>query len=413
VEQVSDPGRQETTSDDSLFARRPLTALSAVAAVGAAAFCYVTGENLVVGLLPQISSSLHSSISSAGLLVTFYAVVVVVASAPATYVTRNVPRRWLLSIMLATFVVGTLAVAFAPSYGWMLAARVLIAASQAVYWSIAAVTAAGLFSPQARGRAVAGVLVGSSLGIVLGVPAGTWLGQLAGWRVPFLALSGAGVLCLGAVALLLPTSKPSESHAAAGAAPDVRRYRALVATTVLAVGGFFAVFTYVSPFLTRISGLPGHDVAPVLLLTGVSSTVGLAAVTALYGRHPRVATVAPVALLALSLCVLYVVAREGLVAVAFLATDSIALGGLGIAMQTGVLVVAPRSTDIASAWYSAAFNVGIAGGPVLGGLALSGFGLRSIPLIGACFAAAAFAVVLRGGSAARDDPSRSGALQGG
>jgi predicted MFS family arabinose efflux permease len=392
---------------DSLFARRPLATLAAAAAVGAAAFCFITGENLVVGLLPQMSSSLHSSLSATGLLVTFYAVVVVLTSAPLTYLTRRVPRRWLLSGLLLTFAVGNVAVALAPSYAWVLAARIVLALSQAVYWSIAAVTAAGLFSPEARGRAVASVFAGSSLGTVLGVPAGTWLGQQAGWRASFVVLAVLGVVCMVAVALLLPTSRPSDSHAAAGSDPDPRRYRAIVVTTILAVAGYFAVFTYVAPFLTKVSGFSRHDVAPVLLLTGAVSTIGVAAVGGFYRSHTRAATIAPVALLAASILGLYLFATDGSVAIAFLALDSLALGGLAIAMQTGVLVVAPRSTDIASAWFSASFNVGIAGGPVIGALTLSTLGLRSTPLIGALLVAAALAVVLSG-TTARRHPALAG-----
>jgi predicted MFS family arabinose efflux permease len=389
-------------ANDSLYDSRPLAALAALAAVGAAAFCFITGENLVVGLLPQMSSSLHSSLSATGLLVTFYAVVVVLASAPLTHLTRRVPRRWLLAGMLATFVLGNLAVALAPTYGWVLAARIVLALSQALYWSIAAVTAAGLFSPQARGRAVAGVFAGSGLGSVLGVPLGTWLGQQAGWRVAFVALAVAGFVCMGAVALLLPTSKPSDSNAAAGSAPDARRYRVIVAATILAIAGFFTAFTYISPFLTKISGFARHDVAPVLLLTGVASTIGVAAVGLAYRRRPRAATIAPVAVLAASIFGLYMFATDGLVAIGFIALDSLALAGLAIAMQTGVLVVAPRGTDIASAWFSASFNVGIASGPVIGAITLSTLGLRSTPLVGAVLVSAAVAVLVLGSRSRRD-----------
>jgi DHA1 family inner membrane transport protein len=388
---------------ESLFARRPLAALSALAAIGAAALCYVTGESLPVGLLPQMSASLHVSLSSTGLLVTVYAGVVVLASAPLTHVIQRVPRRLVLSGLLGIFVLGTLGAAAAPSYGWLVAARALTALSQAVFWSVAAVTAAGMFRPQARGRAVAGVAAGSSAAIIFGVPAGTWLGQQAGWRVPFFVLSGVGLVCLGAVASLVPSSKPSESHAAAATTPDVRRYRVLVATTMLAVGGFFTAFTYINPFLHRVSGLAEHDVAPVLVLSGLAGAIGIAAAGALYDRRPRAATVIPVALLGVSLLGLYAFATAGVVAVIiFFAIDSLAFGGLVIAMQTGVLVVAPGSTDIASAWYSASFNVGIASGPVIGGLVLSALGLRSTPLIGALLVGAALAVVVRGRLATND-----------
>jgi MFS transporter, DHA1 family, inner membrane transport protein len=392
------PDAPEGSADvDLLSTQRPFAAVLAVAAVGTAAFCYVTGENLPVGLLPQISEGLHSSLSATGLLVTVYAGVVVLASAPLTHLTHRIPRRLLLSGLLGIFVLGTLGAAAAPSYGWLVAARALTALSQAVYWSVAAVTAAGLFKPTERARAVAGVFAGSSVGVVLGVPAGTWIGQQAGWRISFVVLAGMGLLSLGAVALLIPTTKPSDSHAAAGSDPDGRRYRVIVATTVLAVAGFLTAFTFISPFLHRVSGLAQHDIAPVLLFAGVAGTLGLTAVGAFYGRWPRAVTIAPVALLAISLFCLYAFRRTGLATVAFVALDSVGFGGIAIAMQTGVLVVAPRSTDIASSWYSASFNVGIASGPLFGGLALSTLGLGSTPLVGALLVSAALAVLLFSG----------------
>jgi predicted MFS family arabinose efflux permease len=373
-----------------------LSVIAALAALGTAAFCFVTGEDLPVGLLPGIAASLHTSLSATGLLVTAYAVVVVVASAPLTHLTRHVPRRFLLSGLLATFVVTTLAASAAPSYGWLLAVRVVTAMAQAVYWSIAAVTAAGLLRPEARARAVAGVFAGSSVAVVLGVPAGTWTGQQTDWRVPFAALSALGMVSLCAVAYFVPTTKPSESHAAAGSDPSAWRYGVLVATTVLVVAGFFTSFTYISPFLTRVSGLPKHDVASVLFVAGIASTVGVASAGALYSRWPGVTTVVPVAVLALSVLGLYQFGTDGLAAAGFQSMESFALGSLAITMSTTVLVVAPRSTEIASAWSSAAFNVGIASGPVIGGLVLSTVGLRSTALAGGMLASAAFAVAMCG-----------------
>jgi MFS transporter, DHA1 family, inner membrane transport protein len=116
----------------------------ALAALGVAAFCFITGESLPIGLLPEMSRSLHSSLSQTGLLVTAYAVVVVLASAPLTHLTRDVPRRLLLSVLLGTLAVGTLAASAAPSYALLLAARLVTALAQAVFWSVAAVASSAV-----------------------------------------------------------------------------------------------------------------------------------------------------------------------------------------------------------------------------------------------------------------------------
>ena len=131
-------------------------ALAALVALGGAALCFVTGESLPVGLLPQLSSGLGVSLSTAGLLVTIYAVVVITVSAPLTRLTRGIPRRPLLAGLLGTFALATLAAAAAPSYAWLVAARVVIALAQAIFWSIVAVVAVGLVPaavPGAGGRA--------------------------------------------------------------------------------------------------------------------------------------------------------------------------------------------------------------------------------------------------------------------
>jgi DHA1 family inner membrane transport protein len=368
--------------DSSLASRHPVAALAALAALGGAAFCFVTGETLPVGLLPQLSAGLRVSLSAVGLLVTIYALVVVAVSAPLTHLTRGIPRRPLLSGLLATFVLATLAASAAPSYGWLIAARVVIALAQALFWSIVAVVAVGLFPPRARGRAVAGVFAGSSIALILGVPAGTWIGQLAGWRLAFVGLSGLGLIDLAALAVLLPSMRSGEGHAAAGTHPDARRYLLTVLTTTLCVSGSFTAYTYVTAFLTRVSGLPLRAVAPVLLLTGIADGAGIVVTGFLLDRRPTLARVGPVAVLATGLLALFAFGTSGAATIVLEACAGIGLSGVAIALQSHVLVVAPRRTDIASAWYSASFNVGIATGPLVGGLVLSTLGLRFTPLVG-------------------------------
>ena len=367
--------------------------LAAAGALAAAAFCYVIGDNLPVTLLPVMSASLRSSLAATGLLVTIYALVVVVASAPLTHLTRRVPRRFLLSGLLAVFVAGTLATAVAPGYGWLLAARVVTAMSQAVFWSVVFVAAAGLFPAGERNRAVALVAAGIPVAILLGVPAGTWIGQQAGWRVAFAAAAGVGLAAAAAVAGLVPARETSQSHAAAGTDPDARGYGLLVAATLLAAAGTYTAYTYVSAFLTQVSGLPAGDVPLVLLLSGVASLAGLGCAGLLLSRHPRAALVVPAGILAAAMLGLYVIGTAGPAAAVLQAAESLGVAAFGVSMQARVFVVAPRGTDIASAVFSSAYNVGIAAGPVIGGLVLAGLGLRATALAGGLLASAAMAVM--------------------
>lgn len=366
----------------------------AVGALSAGAFCIATGENLPVGLLPVISASLHSSLSATGLLVTVYALVVVVASAPVTYLTRHVPRRILLISLLGVFVAGTLAAAAAPGYGWLMAARVVTALCHAVFWSIVMVAAAGLLPAGHGGRAVAGVAAGGTLALVFGVPAGTWIGQHAGWRVAFVAVSCAGLVVAVAVVALVPSRKTSGNHAAAGTEPDALGYALVLTAILLAVAGAFTYYTYVSAFLTKVSGLPAAAIPPVLFLGGVASLTGVGCAGLLLSRHPRVALLAPPAILAAALLGLYLLGTVGPAAAVLQACESFGLSFITVSLVARVLVVAPRGTEIASAMYSTAYNVGIAAGPVIGGFVVSGAGLRGTALAGGLLASLALAVVL-------------------
>jgi MFS transporter, DHA1 family, inner membrane transport protein len=365
----------------------------AVLALAVAAFCYGTTENLPVGLLSLMAADLGTSLSAVGLLVTGYGLTVAVVSVPLTRLTARMPRRVLLCGLLSVFVVTTWISVGAANYWMLLGARVVMALSQAIFWPVAAVAAAGLFSPRVGGRAAGVVLAGGSLAVVLGVPAGTWLGQQAGWRSAFLVLSGLGVLALIAVAVLLPPGAPGQGHAAAADSPDARRYRLLVLTTALSVTGFFTVFTYVTVFLTQVSGFPAAAISPLLLMYGVMDLAGLACAGAVVDRGPRITMIVSIALLAASLLGLYAFGTVPAAAIALLGLMGVALPGLAVALQPRVLQFAPGNTDIAAAGTSAAFNVGIGGGALVGGLLLPVAGVRSTALAGAALAAAALAVV--------------------
>jgi len=376
-----------------LHERHPAAAVTALVALGAAAFCFVTSENLPVGLLQVMAHSFHASISAVGLQVSVYAVTVVVGSAPLTHLAKALPRRPLICGLLATLAAGSVGAALAPSYWWLLVARVVTALGQSVFWAVAAVTAVSLFRPEHRGRAVAGVLGGGSIAIVTGVPAGTWLGQQAGWRVAFFVLGGLGAVILVLAAVLLPSSHPGETHAGRAKAPDRRRFLAMITTTVLIVCGFDTLNTYISPFVTGVAGLPAHDVALVLFLSGGGGAIGVAATASRFEQWPRLGTLGPPGLVGASLYMLYIAGRSLLAVVFLLALLGFALGGVVVANQTRVMVVAPGNTDVASAWTSAAFNLGIAAGSLAGSLVLRTGGVRLTALAGALFATAGLAVI--------------------
>ena len=370
------------------------TAVGALLALAVAAFAYVTTETLPIGLLLLITADLGVSPSTAGLLVTWYGLVVVAASIPLTHLTRRVPRRLLLSGVLAVFVLTTWVSAAASSYSMLLSARVVTALSQALFWSVVVPTAAGLFPPRVRGRVIAVVFAGSSLAAVLGLPVGTWLGQQAGWRTAFLALSGFGLAAMVTIAACLPTTLPGGGHAARGTTPDARRYLTLMTMTILATTGTFAAYTYITPFLTEVSRFPAAATGPLLLVRGVAGIVGVAAGGALVDRNPWAAMLIPVTAQATALLGLYALAGTPVAAVGLVALSGLSFAALTTALASRVLQVAPGNADMAAAGAATAVNVGITAGAFIGSILLPGLGVRSTALVGGLLSLAALAVVL-------------------
>src|SRR4051794_37526984 len=200
--------------------RAPWRRVAVLGALMLAAFTFNTAENLPVGLLELISRSLRVSLSAVGLLVTGYGVTVAVASVPIAHAVRALPRRHVLTGLLAALVASSVVAALATSYWQLLGARLLTALAQALLWAVMGPVAVGLFAPAIRGRVVGALSVAGSLALVLGVPAGTWLGRQSGWQVPVAVLAVLGSVSLVTIAVLLPTSSPEEEPAAYGTTPD-------------------------------------------------------------------------------------------------------------------------------------------------------------------------------------------------
>lgn len=373
------------------------TDFRAVAALGAltvAVFCIGTTESLPSGLLPQISRGLGVSLFAAGQLVTAYALTVLLCTLPLTHLTRRLRRRHLLIGLMALFVLANLGSALAPDYGLLLAARVLTALVHSLFWPVTTVVAVGLFSPGVRGRVLAIVNGATSVALVAGVPAGTWLGQQAGWRAAFAALSGVGLLAFAAIVIFLPVGERSEAPGVTASRPDRRRFYVILAVIVLTMTGTVAFMTYTVPFLTGVSGFSAGAISPLLLLRGIAGAAAITFAGRLADRLPRLSVVAPVAVVAASFFALYALGTDQLVVVAGLILTGLAMFVMINSVSTEVMAVAPGSLYIAGALSSSAFNLGIAAGSLFGGLILRAAGVRAVPLAAALAAAAALAVLL-------------------
>ncbi|KUL35434.1 sugar transporter [Streptomyces sp. NRRL F-4489] len=359
-----------------------------------AAFTFNTAENLPVGLLDVIAGGLGVSLSAVGFLVTGYGVTVAVASLPLAHLTRAVPRRHVLAGLLATLVVSSLVAALSTSYWPLLAARLLTALAQALFWAVMGPVAVGLFRPEVRGRVVGALSVAGSLALVLGVPAGTWLGRQSAWPVPVALLAALGLVCLATIGALLPTSRPEEGHAAYGTTPDARRFATVLAAGALSATGAFAGYTYLVTFLGEVGGFSQAAVSVLFMVFGIACLAGVSVTGAFLDRFPLAALVTAVATQAVGMLGLCAAGAHPPAAVLFLVLTGAALGPVFMATQHAMLRCAPGRTDLALAANSGAYNAGIAAGAALGGLLLPLAGVRAAFLAGGLLTAAACTVLV-------------------
>jgi predicted MFS family arabinose efflux permease len=360
------------------------------------AFTFNTAENLPIGLLGVVAGRLGVSVPATGLLVTGYGLTVAVASLPLTHAVRSVPRRHVLTGVFAALAVSSLAAALLSSYGPLLAARLVTALAQALFWAVMGPVAVGLFPPGVRGRVIGALSVAGSLALVAGVPGGTWLGRHGGWPLPVTVVAVLGLVSLVTVAVLLPTTRPEAEPAALGISPDRRRFALVLTAGALSATGAFAGFTYLVPFLGDVGGFRPETIGVLLVAFGLACLAGVSLAGALLDRSPHGVLTGAVAVQATGLLGLYAWGARPAAAVLFLVLTGGALGPVFMATQHAMLHCAPGRTDLAFAANSGAYNVGIAAGAALGGLILPYAGVRAAFLAGGVLAVAACVVLLPG-----------------
>ncbi len=374
---------------------------AALAGLLVATFCFATTENLPSGLLPLIAADLGTTLPAVGLLITGYGLTVAVVSVPLTRATRDVSRRWILSGLLAVFVVATVASGLATSYPVMLTGRILTALAHAVFWAVAVVTATSLFAPRVRGKIVSAVFGASSLATVAGVPLGAWIGAQSSWRTAFLVLAGLGLVAMVTTAVSLPDVPPGQEHSAYASDPDRRRFVTLLVATALSITGLSVTTTYTVPFLTDVSGFGEQAVGPLLFLRGAAGTLMLLAGAAMLDRWPRASMMLSTWMLGLVSIGMGIWAEHRAVTALLLVLFGAAMMLMISAIANQVLLVAPGRTEVAAAAHSSVFNASVAVGALVGAMLLAtDVGLRATALVGgALIVAGAAALLLERGPA--------------
>jgi len=343
--------------------------------------------NLARDLLPALyASSPENANAQAGWLISAYALGVVVGAPTIAAGAARWPRKRLLLVLLAAFTAGTVASALLPSFGLVLAARFVAGLPHGAYFGIASLVAADLMGPGKRARGVALVLSGLTIANVVGVPAITWVGQNAGWRAAYLVVTALFAATFLAVLAVVPWQA---GNPAATMRRELRAFRRVQVWFALGIGaigfgGLFAVYSYVAPLVTEVTGLDAAAVPLVLVVTGIGMTVGNLAGGTLADWSVRRSMYAFFVVLIAALVGLALSAQflAGLLAGVFLI--GAAASALSPTIQSRLMDVAHDSQSIAAALNHSALNIGNSLGAYLGGLAIAaGLGYTAPVWIGA------------------------------
>jgi DHA1 family inner membrane transport protein len=385
------PSRPDRFDLPTLSPARTRLALLALALGG---FGIGATEFVALGLLPNIAHDLLPALyaqspedanAQAGLLASAYALGVVVGAPTIAAFAARFPRKKLLVVLAAAFTFFTVLSAVLPTFGLVLAARFLAGLPHGAYFGIASLVAASLMGPGKRGAGVAFVLAGLTISNVVGVPAITFLGQNTSWRIAYLAVAAIFALALVAIIAFVP-NLPGDP-----AATMKRELRAFgrsqvwltLLTGAIGFGGFFAVYTYVSPMVQEVTGLPELAVPLVLALIGLGMTVGNIVGGRSADRSVVITIFSFFAAFVVALLLLAFTAQwaPGLFIGVFLV--GAAAAGLSPAIQTRLMDVAGDSQTLAAAANHSALNLGNSLGAYLGGVVIAaGFGYLSPVWVG-------------------------------
>lgn len=367
------------TSDNSAPPDSSFRSWLAVLSVALGAFVVVTSEFLPIGLLTDIASGLRVSDGTAGLMVSIPGMVAAIAAPVMTIVAGKIDRRILVLSLISLLVVSNLTAALAPNFAVMLVARVLFGITLGGFWTIAVTLGGRLVSRESMARATTIILAGISTATVAGVPMGSLIANLSGWRIAFAVIGGVALL-VGVVQLFVLPRLPAPP------APGVRQLTALLhhsdarlglLTVAVVIAGHFAAYTYVAPFLKE-SGVTPAFLSSMLLAYGVAGIIGNFAGGAAAAKNLRATVTVVIALLAGSILLLPLFRNHQIGVASLIVAWGLAFGAIPIALQLWVFKAAPEAMEGGAALLVSTFQVFIALGSVLGGQVVDAFGTSAV-----------------------------------
>lgn len=355
-------------------------------ALAISAFAIGTTEFVIMGLLPEVAENLHISIPSAGWLISGYALGVAIGAPVMALLTARLPRKLSLILLMVIFIVGNVLCALAMTYHFLMLARIITALCHGAFFGIGAVVAASLVPEGRKASAVALMFTGLTLANVLGVPLGTALGQLYGWRATFWGVAAIGIFSFICLVVSLPSrqdAEPADIKAELRALLNGRLWLSL-STTVFFAAAMFALFSYIAPVLLEITGISSQGVSWTLFLIGAGLTLGN-----LLGGWLADWRVSVSLMLSFSLIAAFSLLFSWASQATWLAEITLFLWAVATfsavpALQINVLAQGKGAPNLVSTLNIAAFNVGNALGAWVGGTVIQlGYGLPVVPVAAA------------------------------
>ncbi|KTB86583.1 arabinose transporter permease [Pseudomonas syringae pv. syringae PD2774] len=361
------------------------------------AFAIGTTEFVIMGLLPDVAADLGVSIPGAGWLVTGYALGVAIGAPFMAMATAKLPRKAALVTLMGIFIIGNLLCALASDYNVLMFARVVTALCHGAFFGIGSVVAAGLVPANRRASAVALMFTGLTLANVLGVPLGTALGQYAGWRSTFWAVTVIGVIALIGLIRFLPTNRNEEKldmRAELGALRGAGIWLSLTMTALFSAS-MFTLFTYIAPLLGEVTGVSPNGVTWTLLLIGLGLTAGNVIGGKMADRRLSSTLIGVFVSMAVISTVLSWTSAALIPTEITLFLWAVAAFAAVPALQINVVTFGKAAPNLVSTLNIGAFNVGNALGAWVGGSVIThGLGLTSVPLAAAVLAVLALLITL-------------------
>jgi len=368
-------------------------------ALATGAFGIGITEFAPMGLLPDMAAGLGVSIPTAGLLVSAYALGVLVGAPLMTLTTGRMPRRALLVLLMGIFTLGNFLSAIASDYWMLMIARVVTSFNHGAFFGVGSVVAAGLVPPEKRASAVAAMFMGLTIANVAGVPLAPWVGKTFGWRAAFWAIAAWGLLTMAALRFALP-KLPAERQADMMVELVVlKRPTVLVALALTAIGSaaMFTVFTYIAPILEGVTGAGTLFVTAMLVVYGLGLTLGNWLGGVFADRSIDRTLIVTLASLAALLILFAATMHWRLPAAITIFAWGVATFALVPPLQMRVMEAAADAPNLASAVNIGAFNLGNAIGAAVGGGVIGlGLGFPAVSIAGAAMALAGLAIVLLG-----------------